>query len=63
MLRVTVSDSALQAGRFRSQSWFVVKAVDWVDCGDSVYFFARERDGWHTVIRLSVEDVAAVQEI
>jgi hypothetical protein len=42
MFRVTVSDAALQAGRYCSRSWLVIKAVDWLDCGDNVYFFSRE---------------------
>jgi hypothetical protein len=36
VLRVTVTEAALQAGRFSARSWLVVKAVDWLDCGEAV---------------------------
>jgi hypothetical protein len=52
----------MQAGRFRSRSWLVIKAVDWMDCGGGVYFIARQGHAWQTVLRVAAEDVAWVEE-
>jgi hypothetical protein len=39
-----------------------VKAVDWLDCGSSVYFLARDGLAWQTVLRLPADDLAAVEQ-
>lgn len=53
MLRVTVTEAAVQAGRFRSRSWLVVKAIDWRDCGESDYFIVRRDRASHFVLQLA----------
>jgi hypothetical protein len=63
VLRVTVTEAAIQAGRFRSRSWLVIKAVDGIECGDGVYFFARQGHAWQTVLCVSAEDVMWVEEV
>jgi hypothetical protein len=63
VFRVTLTESAVLSGRHVSRSWAVVKAVDWLDCGDAVYFFGRDGSGWHTILRLAAADVTSVVEI
>jgi hypothetical protein len=63
VFRVTVTESAVRSGRYASRSWTVVKAVDWLDCGKTIYFFGRDGSGWRTILRLTAEDVVLVVEI
>jgi hypothetical protein len=63
VFRVTLTESAVRSGRYASRSWAVVKAVDWLDCGEVVYFFGWDGSGWHTILRVPAEDVALVVEI
>jgi hypothetical protein len=63
VFRVMLTESAVPSGRYTSRSWAVVKAVDWLDCGEAVYFFGRDGSGWHTIRRVPAEDVALVVEV
>jgi len=63
VVRVTLTDRAAASGRHSSRSWTVVKALDWIDCGPTLYFLGRDRSGWHVIWSLPTEDVLLVVEV